>query len=259
MPTELENYLFDLQGYLVLEDAVTVDHLSCLNGILETYLDMAQDTWRGNVHRVLDNTLSVHFYNIFEMGEAFERLIDHASWIDYVNRFVGGDDGLCIDESFADIRDQGYASPLHSGGHKRRIRTQFRFHNSEFRCGQVNILLALTDVRECDGPTMIIPGSHKSNLPHPAFRDRPESLDEVPGAVEIPLRAGDAVLFVDSCAHGAARRTSPGQRRMLIFRYGPHWANYRYGYVPSDALIGRLTAARRKIIQPLPPKLPPDA
>jgi hypothetical protein len=256
VPTELEAYLFDLRGYLVLEAAVKADHVSRLNGILDTYQDMAPDTWRGNVHRVLDTTRSAHLHNIFEMGEDFESLIDHASWLDHINRFVGGD-GLCIDESFVDVRDTGHASPLHSGAHKRRIRTQFRFHNNEFRCGQINILLALTDVGDGDGPTMIIPGSHKSNLLHPAFRDRPTSLDEVPGAIEVPLKAGDALLFVDCSAHGAARRTNSGQRRMLIIRYGPHWAQDRYGYVPSDKLISRLTPARRKIIQPLPPKRPP--
>ena len=133
------------------------------------------------------------------------------------------------------------------------------FHNNEFRCGQINILLALTDVGDGDGPTMIIPGSHKSNLIHPAFRERPESLDEVAGAIKVPLNAGDAVLFVDCAAHGAALRTKAGQRRMLIIRYGPQWANDRYGYVPSDALLSRLTTERRKIIQPVPPKRPPGS
>ena len=259
MLTELEEYLFDLQGYLVLDKAVTADHISKLNAVLDTYQDMPSDSWRGNVHCVLDNTLSRHFHNVFEMGEPYEQLIDNRAWIPYLERFVGGYDGLFIDESFVDIRDPGHASPLHSGAHKRRVRTQFRFHNNEFRCGQINILLALNDVGNGDGPTMIIPGSHKSNLIHPAFDEPPESLDEVEGAIEVPLNAGDAILFVDCAAHGAARRTNPGQRRMLILRYGPQWANDRYGYVPSEALLSRLTPERRKIVQPVPPRRPPDS
>ena len=51
-------------------------------------------------------------------------------WIDHMNRFIGGDDGLFIDESFADFRGPGEATQLHSGAHKRRIRTQYRFHNN---------------------------------------------------------------------------------------------------------------------------------
>ena len=33
--------------------------------------------------------------------------------------------------------------------------------------GQINTLIALTDINQGDGGTMLIPGSHKSNLRHP--------------------------------------------------------------------------------------------
>ena len=179
-----------------------------------------------------------------------------------MRRFVGGTDGLFIDESFIDIRSRGGASRMHSGAHKRRIRTQFRFHNNEFRCGQINILLALNDIGDGDGATMAVPGSHKSNLLHPAFEDPKgtgsgRSLDRVEAAVQIQLDAGDAIFFVDCMAHGSSERTRPGERRVAIIRYSPHWGNDRYGYQPSPELIARLTSERRKIIQPLPPKMPP--
>ena len=86
-----------------------------------------------------------------------------------------------------------------------------------------------------------------------------DSLDEVEAAIEIPLQAGDAAFFVDCMAHGSARRTNPSERRVLIIRYGPHWGNDRYGFQPSPNLIAKLTAERRRIVQPLPPKIPPDA
>ena len=106
---------------------------------------------------------------------------------------------------------------------------------------------------------MLIPGSHKSNLLHPAFEKGADSLDEGEAAIEIPLQAGDAAFFVDCMAHGSARRTNPGERRVLIIRYGPHWGNDRYGFQPSPELIAKLTPKRRKIVQPLPPQIPPDA
>ena len=261
-PTEMEEYLFDLRGYLVLKNTITKEHVDELNTTIDTYLDMPPDTWRGWVHRQ-GSERTAHLHNIFEMGAPFERLIDNPSWIDHMNRFVGGDDGLFIDESFIDVRGKGGATRLHSGAHKRRIRTQFRFHNNQFRCGQINILLALTDIGPGDGATMVIPGSHKSNLLHPAFndpatRERGASLDNVEGAQEVHLNAGDAAFFVDCTAHGSAARTKPGERRIAIIRYGPHWGTDRYGYMPSPELISRLTPERRKIVMPLPPKLPPD-
>jgi len=258
MPTEMEEYLFDLRGYLILEKAVDADHIAEMNAVLDTYRDMEQNEWRGWVHRSNTNP-TLHLHQLFEMDEAFERLIDHPSWIDHMRRFVGGDDGLFIDESFADIRTESAATSLHSGAHKRRIRTQYRYHDGQFRCGQINILLALTDVGPCDGGTMAIPGSHKSNLIHPAFGSGAGSdgLEGVECATEIHIKAGDALFFVDCMAHGSSERVNDGERRMLIIRYGPHWGTDRYGLMPSPELLERLTPERRQIVQPLPPIVPP--
>ena len=103
---------------------------------------------------------------------------------------------------------------------------------------------------------MIVPGSHKSNLLHTSLKEKEPSLDGVPAAVEVQLKAGDAACFVDCLAHGSARRVNQGQRRILIIRYGPHWGNDRYGFQPSPDLISRLTRERRQIVQPLPPRRP---
>ena len=258
MPTETDAYLFDLRGYLMLEGAVGEKHLAELNAIIDTHGDMEPGEWRGWVTRP-PTTGTVRYHQIFEMGEPFERLIDHPSWIEHINRFVGGDDGLSIDESFADLRGKGGEIRLHSGAHKRRIRTQFRYHNNQFRCGIINILLALTEVGPGDGGTMMIPGSHKSNIIHPAFDagQGTRNMEDVEGACEVHFKAGDALLFVDCLAHGSAKRINDGERRILIIRYGPHWGFDRYGYQPSPELISRLAPERRKILQPLPPIVPP--
>jgi ectoine hydroxylase-related dioxygenase (phytanoyl-CoA dioxygenase family) len=73
------------------------------------------------------------------------------------------------------------------------------------------------------------------------------------------MDAGDALVFVDALCHGAAARETEGQRRILVYRYGPYWGQTRFGYRPSEALLARLTPARRKIIQPIAPRVPPGA
>ena len=258
-PTQMEEYLFDLRGFLVLEQVLDSDHVAALNSIVDPYMDMAPDSWRGWVHR--QGSDLHHLHNVFEMGEPFERLIDWPGWLGYMERFISGNDGLFIDESFVDIRGPGQATRLHSGAHKRRVRTQFRYHDGQFRCGQINILLALTDIGPGAGPTMAIPGSHKSNLIHPGFAARAncDSVDGLVGAEELHLQAGDALFFVDCLAHGSARRRHEGERRVVIIRYGPSWGNDRYGYQPSPALLARLPPAQRQILQPLPPRMPPDS
>ena len=106
---------------------------------------------------------------------------------------------------------------------------------------------------------MVIPGSHKSNITHPDMLrtwDERARMDSMEAAVEVNLEKGDALLFVDALAHGASTRTNPGERRVVIYRYGPTWGNTRYGYQYSKELLERLTPARRKILQPIPPRYP---
>jgi hypothetical protein len=262
MPTNLEDYLFDLRGYLILKGALSKSEVAALNQGLDDVPPLQRNEWHGAVHRQDQaDYLGVNLQQIYEAGAPFEALIDHPSWIEHLNRYVGGDDGLYIDENFANLRGPGEAINLHSGGHKRRIRTQFRFHNNMFRCGEVNILLALTDIGPGDGATMVIPGSHKSNLVHPQFEEKSTGVgaDNIEGAIEVHLDAGDAILFVDAIAHGSAQRKNPGQRRIMVYRYGPQWSYTRYGYEPSAELLQRLTPARRKIVQPIPPRRPPHS
>jgi hypothetical protein len=261
---DVQDYLFDLRGYLILKKAVSHDLVDRLNKALDGFLDMEYLEWRGNVQRFDNNGFAgMELQNIVEGGEPFEELIDHPSWVERVHRYCGEHDsyvdGLYIDECFASIRRTGGFFPVHSGGQDGVVRNQYRFVNGKFRCGQVNILLALSDIGPGDGGTMILPGSHKANFAHPDFLkpwDERKEMDTMEGAVEVHLEKGDALLFVDALSHGSSTRTNPGERRAVIFRYGPTWGNTRYGYVYSQELLDRLTPSRRKILQPIPPRLP---
>lgn len=260
------DFSFDLNGYLLLRNAIEPELLAELNTAFDRFPDLASGEWWGNVQR-LDNAghAGVELQNIVEAGAPFEALIDHPAWIARVARYCGEQgtyvEGLFIDECFASVRRTGGFFPLHSGGQDGVVRNQFRYVNGQFRCAQVNILLALTDIGPGDGATRVLPGSHKSNIAHPifarSFDERREEEDEaVEGAIEVQLQAGDALLFVDAIAHGAARRTNPGDRRVVIYRYGPSWGTTRHGFRYSDELLARLTPARRRILQPIPPRIP---
>lgn len=264
MLTELDIYLFDLRGYLVIEQALSRDEVAALNAGIDVILPLKRDEWWGYVHgHAYSDNDGLNLQQIYEGGEPFERLIDHPAWIDKVKHFVGGEgtfdyqqSPLFIDENFANLRGPGGALGLHSGGYLGIKRTQFRYYNGRFQCGQINILMALTDIGAGDGGTMVIPGSHKSHFPHPQLEERAiggkkQSVDGVIGAVEINMKAGDALLFVDAICHGSAERVNPGERRVIIYRYGPGWGNFRRGYQPSPELLARLTPQRRQFVQPL--------
>ena len=229
MPTELEDYLFDLRGYLVFEKAVSTDHVRQLNTDLDPYVSMKLGEWRQNVHRLKEHEI----HNIIEISESFEQLIDLPSWLDHINRYVGSD-GLFIDEAFVNVRGKGGEMRLHSGAHKRRVRTQFRFHNNEFRCGQIVFLLALTDISLGDGGTMVIPGSHKSNLPLP--RDWIAKGNPAGGLVKgVPARAGDAIVFTETLVHGTLPWTVDAPRQTAFYKFSPHGTSWTADYFePTD-------------------------
>jgi len=131
--------------------------------------------------------------------------------------------------------------------------------------GQINCITALEDIGPGDGPTTLIPGSHKASIPHPklAGESRVYRSDEAAGIAlgmrELYLEAGDVLLFTDAITHGSAARTNEGYRRMLLYRYSPRWIRTRFNYDPSPDLLARLTPERQKIVDPIPLRRSPDA
>jgi ectoine hydroxylase-related dioxygenase (phytanoyl-CoA dioxygenase family) len=261
-PTALEDFEFDLRGYLVLQGALNADEVAQLNAAYDRFPALSNGEWVDNAQR-RDYTKDTGFelHNVLDCGDrSFEFLIDHRSWIHHVRHYAGEEgtyvEGVSIDENIATIRHAGGHHPVHSGGFEAPVRTQYDYRHGGFRCGQVNVLVVLSDIGPGDGATMVIPGSHKSNLPHPMAGDyaRGDRMDALPGAVEVHAKAGDALLFVDSLMHGGSSRTTvAGERRVMILRYGPPWVRTRFGYSWSDALLSRITPQQRAILQPRSP------
>ena len=72
-PTDLEIYLFDLRGYLILENAISPAELTELNRILDTVPPLKQGEWWGNVHaHSFSTTDGLNLQQIYEAGEPFE-------------------------------------------------------------------------------------------------------------------------------------------------------------------------------------------
>ncbi len=265
-PSDLDKYLFDLQGYVLLEGALGGEEVEACNRDLDLLQDLEPGEFHGAVHcqQFSDNN-GKNLQQIYEMP-AFRPMISHPSWIEQVKTFVGGQntfDGnhgpLFIDEAFGSIRIQGEAIFVHSGGHTATKRGSFQFKNGQFMCCQVNVLVALTDIGPGDGATMVVPCSHKANLAHPDF-SRPDrghdSAEGVEGAIEVYMKAGDALVFTDSISHGAAlRRNSDSQRRIFVYRYGPSWGFFRHPYRPTKELLDALDDEAKYIVWPHDPLL----
>ncbi len=270
LPSALDDFFFDLNGYLVIKNAVEPELVDAINTAIDAIPPLEYGDWIGNAQRrdyTAHTGLEVH--NCLELGSPFEQLIDHPGYINYLRHYCGEEqsyvEGLYIDECIVSVRRAGGHHPVHSGGFRGALRGAYHYKDGVFRVGQCNVIIAWTDVKPGDGPTMVVPASHKSNFPHPNMGDymRGDRMDLLEGAIPVYMNKGDALLFCDGTMHGGSSRTNEdGERRVTIFRYGPLWGSSRFGYEYSEALLARCTPAQRKILQPIAPlrpgtKLPP--
>jgi hypothetical protein len=274
----LIDYLFELNGYLIIKGGVGAADLAEMNAWAEAhwqYIDKAlrggrdgqsDGEWIGRVETHTYNEADgINFQNIIEGGPVFERHIDHPSWIEHIRRWVNANNGLSLHESLLNLRGPGGYIGIHCGGHIPCSYMTFRQANTgEWMVGQINCITALEDIGPGDGPTTLISGSHKASIPHPKLSgeiSRTYRSDEAAGIAigmrEVHMEAGDVLLFTDTITHGSATRTNDGYRRMLLYRYSPRWIRSRFNYAPSPKLLQRLTPERRQIVDPIPLRQPP--
>ena len=264
MVTDRDIYFFDLRGFLVLEGALSRAEVQQLNDRLDAMPRLQVGEWYGYVHaHTFGDRDGLNYQQVYEAGAPFERLIDHPSCL---TRCVTSSAARARSTSITARCSSTETSSTGAAPAKRSActtavtwglsRCQFRYLGGKFHCNQINVLVALTDIGPGDGGTVLIPGSHKSNFEHPDFRaysmgvDGRPSAEHIEGSLEVHLRAGDALLFVDCCTHARRRRENAGERRILVNRYGPSWGNFRHGYQPSPELLARLTPRQRSIVWP---------
>ncbi|MEM1097161.1 MAG: phytanoyl-CoA dioxygenase family protein [Planctomycetota bacterium] len=264
-----QDYLFDLRGFRVIQNALSDDQLRRINDFIDAHPadQLKSGEWIGNVETHSYGSEKtpdgLNFQNIIEGGEVFEELIDQPAWLDQVRGYIETDSHrLAIDENFLNIRRTGGFIPIHSGGAHVRFTSCFRNAAGKWAVGQINVLMALTDTREGDGCTTVVPGSHKSHEDHPQIErawddDHPISGGDAVGMVQVHLNAGDVLMFTDAITHGSLPRTNPGERRVCIYRYAPHLLAKRMNYLPDPAFMQKLTPPRRALVMPTPPRMRP--
>lgn len=261
IPNALEEYLFDLRGYAVIPGAIDARHLAEMNRWIDELPEVDLGEALGNVAvHTYGSQDGLNLQNIIEGGEIFERLVDHPAWIGRVRHYLGNRHRPYVSESFLNLRKEAGYIGAHSGGHVVDSRKRSGRDKGQWCCSYLTLLLALSDVGPGDGATAVVPGSHKSDLPHPR-QDAKGGLskasgEELEGAMEVLLKAGDALLLNDYACHASTRRRNSGERRMIIFRYVPEIYAHRWGYVPSAELLARMSDSQRAIVQPNAPGVP---
>ena len=217
--TDEERYLFDLQGYLVIEDVLGADELQELNRLLDGYdiwnqppgEDLSFDLWQNDEHQVSAGPL--HMWD-----EPFRRLIAQPRIVPYLTEILGT--RFRYDHGHAMVMTGG-GQPfgLHGGGTPWDPAIAYEASHGRIHCGLVVVKYALCDVGAADGGFCALAGSHKSNFACPeSFKSLAEP---GPWVRTLPLKAGSAVLFTEALTHGTLPWTASHERRALFYRYTP--------------------------------------
>lgn len=236
--TEQERYLFDLQGFLVVPDALAPEEIAALNGLLDERLEREAAADAGS-HR---------FGRLLEWGKPFRDLIDNPRILPYLRELISTN--LRLDHEYADVIRSGkgpIGTILHGGATPFDPTGYYRFDNGRMHNGLTVVAYNLHDVNPGEGGFGCVPGSHKSNLHFPMeWLDLDAPHDCVKA---VTGKAGTAVLFTEALTHGTLPWRAKHERRTLFYKYSPpplSWTRHYY----NAADYSDLTSRQRDLLQP---------
>jgi ectoine hydroxylase-related dioxygenase (phytanoyl-CoA dioxygenase family) len=247
--TEEEKYLFDLQGYLVLENAIDAETVDRMNA----WIDMQarnDERWRAQIR-------NVQIASPITWGPDFLALLDAPRALAILKAVLGP--SMRLDHDYAIFLSEGghRGMELHGPSLIHPYDPIHFYHQIEGRifCGLTVASYALTDSPPGSGGLAVVPGSHKQRFRIPEDIRLLER--ESPIVQHVPMKKGDCVIFTESLVHGTLPWKGPGERRTLFFKYGPGGVSWSdHAYFPQKQMEGAreleplLSPAQRKLLMP---------
>ena len=253
-----QKYFFDINGYLVIEDALTPEEVRVLNEAIDE-----------NTHRIQirsgDQLLSagspalVAEHGRGDLGgmlnwpkpwcQPFRDLLAHPSIVPALVEILR--DGFRIDHVYGIVMDAGAEGHvLHGGGTADDFSHFYQFHNGKMRCGLTVVGWNLTDANPGDGGFACIPGSHKANYDAP--RDVARLETDIGLVKQVPAPAGSAVIFTEALTHGTIPWKADHPRQSILYKYSPGPLANEGRYIPDGVadVLDEFTPAQRAVLQP---------
>lgn len=235
--TELERYLFDLQGYLVVDNVLDHAQVDQLNQGLDRQVAAIAEPDRP----------VVRFDGLLDFGAVFLDLIAHPKIVPYLTELLGS--GFRLDHEYVHILRPGcgQVGNLHGGGTPHDPGQYYHVTQGRFYNGLVAVAFNLTSVLPGEGGFGCIPGSHKSQFPVP-HELRKLSFPH-PCLQEVPVKIGSAVIFTEALTHGTLQWQGERERRTLFYKFSPYCSAWMRRYYDSDR-YPQLTETQRNVLKP---------
>lgn len=243
MLTDNEKWLFDLHGFLVLREVVTSEDLKHMIALC--------DEWHGMDEKELPPPLCS--YDDPKGNPTAARAILHAEYADDIfDRLIVNLPIMRVVLSLTRERPQHLLSTLtvnrpgsddiqlHNGvsGAWRNPANDYQAADGNVFATFINAAISLVDVPDGTG-FVCIPGSHKTYFQRPShinIRSGP------PTVVNVPINAGDAVIFTEALCHGALPwQDNNSPRRTIFQRYCTSYASWTPGAGPNEEFKKKLS------------------
>ena len=235
---EMMQYLFDLQGYVVIENALTQREVARLNALID-----------------IQNLPSPEAYPRFgsapdgpgflDWGKPFCDLLDHPSILPVLRMRLG--DAFRLDRLYGMYMTRGQSyGVLHADYGATAPQSNvgpgeyYAFRPNQIYEGFIVVAWALSDSGGERGGFCCIPGSHKSNYRLPRHVEDTRHTSPIVVTPEMP--AGSVILFTEALTHGTANWHADHQRRTLLYKYCVShiaWKTTRVAHPPSVELTPR--------------------
>ena len=215
MLTDFEKWYFDLRGYFVIKGAVPKEDIKEMISHAESWFD-SKNRLPDPISSNFDGSAAKLLYNFHYVEKVFERLVLNKNILRFINGIQNGNSRV-YDVLLSKSTQQESDTELHSGfeGGFQDPNQQFIIANNNIFASFVNVGVSLVDIPNHLGFTCL-PGSHKGNFKIPGDITL---YDDPPTVVNVPVNAGDVIVFTPLLRHGARAWTEKYARYTVFMRF----------------------------------------
>jgi len=219
--TDRQKFLFDLQGFVVVEDVLSDDECEMAKEKITAKMHPMEKTPDGYDPKGTWHSAG----NLLDDGDPFIGLIDHPKTNAVLKGIIA--EQLRLEGSYSFVRSKGCPPfEMHGGNRGGSVNFRYNVANNRIYTGLTVISFTLQDVDAGAGGFACIPGSHKADFHVPA-EDRKELFAfGGPLVRNVPSPKGSAVIFTETLAHGANSWQLDEPRVGLFYKYNDRAAIY---------------------------------
>ncbi len=252
-PAPAESLALQEEGHCILRRVFSRDEIDALRAeVLSVFERYPPD---GRPFGSIELAGSMYRYEMFNRGALCQRAIEHRRILDVIEQLLGDDCHV--------IANTAWRNPPHhqgssigcdwhtdAGPHLPRSRGVEWPDALAYPIFVIGVHVYLEDCGPDDGPTGVIPGSHKSGQPPPADERWSDKLSyKGRTAVSHIVRAGDVGMFVSDVWHRRMPATERGKGRLFLqINYGRRDIAQRV--LPCDAVNHVREEARARALTP---------